>query len=500
MCGICGIWNAEERPMVETMVERMRHRGPDEDGFYDCENGTLGHARLSIMDPTGGRQPIFNEDKSLAVIANGEIYNYPKLRQKLTGKHSFKTNNDSEVLLHLFEEKGPEMVKLLDGMFAFCITDGKSIFLARDPIGIKPLYWGRKKTGKVLFTSEQKTSAGEDCLLSEFPPGCTYSTTRGMERYFTLASKQAEQLPIEQHVSLLRNDIDKAVHKRLMSDVPVGCFLSGGLDSSIISAVVAQEKPDLHTFSVGLEGSSDLEAAQLVASHIGSKHHQYIITKEEIVAELPRIIYHLESFDQDLVRSSIPTYFTAKLAAQEVKVILTGEGADELFGGYTYYRSIADHAQLHKELLRSIKTLHNINLQRVDRITMAHSIEARVPFLDLKVIETAQRIPVELKLNGTPPAEKWILRKTYEKLLPEKIVWRPKEQFDEGTGMTDLLPQLTSELFSDEQAGRLIKKHPEARLRSKEEAYYFLLFQDLFRHDEQMVRQVARWGERPDLE
>jgi asparagine synthase (glutamine-hydrolysing) len=500
MCGICGIWKEIRPEEVERMIRRMDHRGPDENGTLESKHGTLGHSRLSIMDPEHGRQPIFSEDGSRAVIANGEIYNFPKLYEQLKGKHTFRTKNDSEVLLHLYEEYGEKMLDKIEGMFAFCIADKDSLFMARDPIGIKPLYFAEKENGAVLFTSELKTYEKHDFKLREFPAGSYYKSGGEITSYFEIPYAETENLPEDEHIHRLRQTLEDSIYKRLMSDVPLGTFLSGGLDSSIISALAAKRIEGLHTFSVGLPGSGDLPAARLVADHIGSNHHVYHLNKEKVLKKLPDIIYHLESFDQDLVRSAVPCYFTSKMAAEEVKVILTGEGADELFGGYTYYKDIDDEEVLHRELIRSVSSLHNINLQRVDRMTMAHSLEGRVPFLDLNMIEAGQLVPAALKLRGDPPMEKWVLRKACEDLLPYDIVWRRKQQFDEGTGIAEALPLFIDEAFSDSDAKQVMDKNPKVYLRSKEEAYYFRIFSEFFSEKKHIVDNVARWAERPDFD
>jgi asparagine synthase (glutamine-hydrolysing) len=328
------------------------------------------------MDPTGGDQPIYSADKRKAIIANGEIYNYPDLRERLCGEHKFRTNSDSESALHLYEEAACKTAQQLDGMFAFAISDGRNLYAARDSIGIKPLYFGRHK-GRFTFASELKALNGIADDIEEFPPGTWFHTNYGFNCFYNVPMVEPEQLSVEQSCRLIRESLDRAVAKRMMSDVPVGAFLSGGLDSSIICALISRHVSQLHTFSVGTEGSRDLEAAREAAGHIGSIHHEYMITGEEVEKKLPEIIYHLESFDQDLVRSAIPCYFTSRLASKYVKVILTGEGADELFAGYDYYKDIGCPDRLHSELRRSVTALHNINLQRVDRLTMAHSLEAK---------------------------------------------------------------------------------------------------------------------------
>jgi len=304
-------------------------------------------------------------------------------------------------------------------------------------------------------------------------------------------------MPLEPRLGILRQTLEDAVLKRLMSDVPVGAFLSGGLDSSIIAAMMRREVDEPHTFSVGIEGAPDVEAARLVARHIDSIHHEYIFTAAEIMSHLPEIVYHLESFDQDLVRSAVPCYFCSRLAADHVKVILTGEGADELFAGYTYYRNIHAGEALHRELRRSVASLHNVNLQRVDRLTMAHGLEARVPFLDLTMVETAQSIPPELKLyeqGQDRKIEKWILRKACEDLLPPEIVWRDKEQFDEGSGTVEQLQDILAQTAVDIDYLEYSGKYPEDGLRSIEECLYHRLLHEVFDQPRTIVRNVARWG------
>ncbi len=484
------------------MLDAMAHRGPDDRGLYLHEKGVLGHNRLSIMDPARGKQPIYNEDGSKAVVANGEIYNFPDLYELLRHRHRFSTRNDSEVLVHLYEEHGSGMMHHIDGMYAFCIVDGEDAFLARDPLGIKPLYVGANREEALLFTSELKSLERQE-RVDEFPPGCSFHTGRGFHRFHDLPSREPEDLAPDHSARLVRDVLERSVRKRLMSDVPLGAFLSGGLDSSIIAAIAAEEMPDLHTFSVGLKDSSDLEAARAVSKSIGSRHFEYVLTPREVMRKLPEIIYFLESFDQDLVRSAVPCYFTARLASEYVKVILTGEGADELFGGYAYYKEIRDPRALNRELRRSVAALHNINLQRVDRLTMAHSIEGRVPFLDLEMIELAQRIPVQHKLHrdGRPagaPIEKWILRRSFQDRLPQSITWRAKEQFDEGTGISRRLPGEIEGLFSDREAAEHRARYTGVALRSKEEIYYHRLFTEIFPNAEQILRNTGRWAQRPD--
>ncbi|MGF1481320.1 MAG: asparagine synthase B [Cyanophyceae cyanobacterium] len=498
MCGIAGVWGQAEKTEVQTMMNALVHRGPDADGMFvsPTDRGILGHRRLSIMDPEGGDQPIYGDGRGKAIIGNGEIYNFPQLLPQLQERYKFRTKSDTEAILHLYEDGGIAAVDQLDGMFAFAIADGNRFFAARDPIGIKPLYYSQHN-GRFVFASELKAIADLCDDVQEFPPGTFFSSETGFSTYYTVPDIQPELDPdVEALIQEVRETVEASVVKRLMSDVPLGAFLSGGLDSSIIAAVAKKHMAELHTFSIGTEGSKDLQAARSVSRHIGSIHHEYVITPQEVTEKLPEIVHSLESFDQDLVRSAIPCYFTSRLAAEHVKVILTGEGADELFAGYTYYKDIPDDDTLHRELRRSVMSLHDINLQRVDRLTMAHSLEGRVPFLDLKMIELGQRIPAHLKIAGEPLIEKWILRKAFEDLLPKEIVWRIKEQFDEGSGTVDLLTQMLAEVMSDEEAQRHQQNSP-VRLRSPEECHYHQVFMDVFNRPESILPNVARWSERP---
>jgi len=501
MCGISGVWGQVNGHSVRHMMEKQAHRGPDGKGIFTEKNrGVLGHRRLSIMDPEGGSQPIYNENQSAVIVANGEVYNHLALRRQLEARHRFGTTSDTETILHLFEERGLEAARNLDGMFAFAVAEDDALFLARDPIGIKPLYYGVQNEGQpdqaFYFASELKALADWADNAYEFPPGTVYHSERGFSTYYTVPALAPQGFSLEARLKALRQTLEEAVAKRLMSDVPLGAFLSGGLDSSIIAALARRHMDELHTFSVGIEGSPDVEAARLVAKHIDSIHHEYLYTPQEVMAKLPEIIYHLESFDQDLVRSAIPCYFCSRLAADHVKVILTGEGADELFAGYTYYKDIHDSSDLHQELHRSVTALHNLNLQRVDRLTMAHGIEGRVPFLDTTLIELAQAIPPELKLltdSAGRRTEKWILRKACEDLLPPEIVWRDKAQFDEGSGTVDLLPALIQAATEKMDIPAYTSRYADSRLRSAEESFYHKLLVDAFGRPQIVLQNVGRW-------
>ena len=490
MCGIAFVRGERDADkIVCEMLDRLAHRGPDGEGRYVDEgaDAVLGHKRLAIIDPKGGAQPILTPDGDAALIANGMIYNDKGLRGDLLAHEPalvFQTGSDSEPILHGYRAHGTEIVRRLDGMFAFVLTAGGRVIAARDPIGIKPLYIGRR--GDALYlASEIKALVGRVDTLEEFPPGHLFDDGADMERYYTVPEPRCELMDPEETAALVRDTLERAVVKRLRSDVPLGAFLSGGLDSSIIAALARRHLDTLHTFAVGLEGSEDLDAARRVAEHIGSKHHETIIRPDELVRELPTILYHLESYDQDLVRSAAPTWFVARMASQTVKVVLTGEGADELFAGYAYYKNYADRSEMHRELHRSITTMHNINLQRVDRMTMAHGLEARVPFLDLEMIDLAMRIDPALKMRRTQTAniEKWILRHAFEDLLPDDIVWRDKAQFDQGSG-TDVALAASMPRRSQVASSNV----------SPEEAWYRALFMDVFPKAEQALPLVAHWS------
>ncbi len=507
MCGIIGVFGDEETstigPLIDQMIDKIHHRGPDGRGIFRDVAGraTLAHCRLAIMDPVGGAQPLYNEDEDTVLVGNGEIYNFPQLRQTLAERHQFRTSTDNEAIIHLVEEQGVAAIKRLDGMFAFALYRKDGFLLARDPIGIKPLYYGTGQPGEntqsVYFASELKAFANTGLTVHEFPPGTYYDSRQGFVKYYTVPDTQPVDRPVTQIATAVRQRLEQAVVKRLMSDVPVGAFLSGGLDSSLIAAIMRQHVAELHTFSVGIEGSNDIVAARVVAQHIGSIHHEYLYSAAEVMDHLPKIIYALESFDQDLVRSAIPCYFCSRLAADYVKVILTGEGADELFAGYGYYKRYTDMAQLHRELRRSVTALHNINLQRVDRLTMAHSIEGRVPFLDTDLIAFAQTIAPELKLKVDDTGrriEKWILRKACEDLLPPAIVWRNKEQFDEGSGTVDLLGPLIEAATASMDVERYTADHQQDQLRSAEECYYHQLLSNVFTEPRLILDNVGRWS------
>jgi len=448
MCGIVALWGASNTELVDRMLSKIRHRGPDGQETVRLPNGTgtLGHQRLAIIDPANGRQPMHSPDGRQSLIVNGMIYNYRSLRSKL-GDAGFTTDSDSETILHGYRTWGRDVVTRLDGMFAFALSDDERIIAARDPLGIKPLYFGQVGDA-TAFASEIQALDGLADDISEFPAGHIYDSRSGFERYYTIPGSAGEYWSTGETLEAVRSTLEAAVRKRLRSDVPLGCFLSGGLDSSLIAAIARQDIDELHTFSVGLDGSTDLDAAREVAVHLGTIHHERVLTQAEAINAMPEVVRHLESYDRDLVRNAVPTWFVAREAASaDMKVILTGEGADEIFAGYGYYEDYAsDPRSLQRELRRSLESLHDMNLQRVDRMTMAHGIEARVPFLDTAMVDVGMRVDPQLKQSAPHGRriEKWVLRKSCEDLLPAPILWREKEQFADGSGFGSLFGELSS--------------------------------------------------------
>ncbi|MDN2564958.1 asparagine synthase (glutamine-hydrolyzing) [Aquibium sp. A9E412] len=471
MCGFVCLWNVGDEALAERMIGKIAHRGPDAVAVARLAGQpiVMAHCRLSIIGPDNGAQPIYQGDDIL--VANGEIYNHADLRAIL-GPSAFATASDSETILHLFRSGALRWIDRLDGMFAFVLATRERVIAARDPLGIKPLYMARIGAG-CGFASELKAFDGLGLSdIRTVPPGTLYDSRDGWRRWYRTpqgAGACEPGLDIDQTARELRLVLEEAVAKWLTADVEVGAFLSGGLDSSIIAAIAqkvlaAAGKGPLKTFSVGTAGSPDLDAARRVAAHIGSDHREHVFTAAEVAQALPHVVYHLESADVDLVRSAVPTLFAARLARRSVKAVLTGEGADELFAGYAYHHAYVDSPRaLADELTRSLGTMHNINLQRVDRITMSESLEARTPFLDRDLIDFAQSVPAALKLRRTDPAdaeatgattEKWILRKACADLLPAALVWRKKAQFDEGSGTVAALREALALTSGESEVGR----------------------------------------------
>lgn len=493
MCGIAGVRGSGAAQALGPMMHALEHRGPDGRGARVDDLGGLGHLRLAIIDPAGGQQPLLNEDGSMALVLNGEIYNYQSLRERLS-RHTLRTGSDGEVALHLYEEEGPAMLRRLLGMYAIAIRDAQGrLFLARDPMGIKPLYWGRDPQGRLLFGSEIKALLSHTTDVRAFPPGHYYLSGHGVHRFY---QRPAAFQPIRDHslaVRMIRRRLEEAVARCLVSDVEVGVFLSGGLDSSLVAAIARRlYGPGLKSFAVGMVGSADLAYARQCAADLGTEHHELAYTPEDVEAALPGVIHHLESYDVPLVRSAVATHFASLLAARYVKVVLTGEGADELFAGYHYLKQMAPFPQaLGEELRRITAGLHRSNLQRADRLSMAHGLEARVPFLELPVVNLAFNIHPGLKLGPEGKTEKWLLRKAAEAFLPQEVVWRKKEKFSLGTGSGQFLEQYARDMVTPADFALERELPWGARLHSPEEVLYWRHFKGTYGVPE-VVRRMGR--------
>ena len=493
MCGFVCLWKIDDPELAHLMIGKIAHRGPDETHVSKASNApaVMAHCRLSIIGLEDGSQPISTAENVL--VANGEIYNYADLRAIL-GESAFWTRSDSETILHLFRSDEPRWIAKLDGMFAFVLATPDRIIAARDPLGIKPLFMARIGEG-LAFASELKAFDGLGLREVEtIGPGVIFDSVDGFRKWYRMPQGAADLQPGEDLEPIwreLRLVLEAAVRKWMVADVEVGAFLSGGLDSSVIAALAARaiDRP-LKTFSVGTEGSPDLAAARAVAEHIGSDHHEFVFTADDLAETLPHVIYHLESADVDLVRSALPTHFATALARRHLKVVLTGEGADELFAGYAYHHAYARTPRaLADELTRSLGTMHNINLQRVDRITMAQGLEARTPFLDRDLIAFAQSIPASLKMKITDEetqqtTEKWILRKACEDLLPANLIWRKKAQFDEGSGTVDALNKALSRFGA---VSFTVDRETEGKL-------YERLLRDQYEDPDLIFDNAGRWA------
>ena len=482
MCGIAGVFQQPASQVVKKMVSSISHRGPDGHGVVELSNGTFGHTRLAILDVEGGHQPM--DFKETSIIFNGEIYNYRELKRSYLPDLRVKTHSDTEVLLHLYRKFGPKCVVFLDGMFAFAIQHKGELLLARDPIGIKPLYYGISTDGKhFFFASEIKALIGHVETIKEFPAGHWYHSRLGWHKYYQLeetirpfGGTQTDALPA------IKSTLRKAVHKRLLADVPVGVSLSGGLDSSIVTALAREDAEHLHSFAVGVDGSADLVAARRMSDYLDTIHHEHVYTMEDMVKVLPDVLYYLESFDPALVRSAIPNYFLAKLASEHVKVMLTGEGADEIYAGYDYLARFEASEELQNEMLHITNALHNTNLQRADRMSMAFGLEARVPFLDVQSISLAMGIPADWKLHHeqTPKA---LLRRAFAGDLPDEIVNRPKQKFSSGAGSSDLITQCAEQEISDQDflsERQRLKDEWDYNLQNKEALYYYRILREFY--------------------
>jgi asparagine synthase (glutamine-hydrolysing) len=509
MCGIVCAFDLKEkaeglRPQLLEMSKKVRHRGPDWSGIYADEKAILAHERLAIVDPASGKQPLFSPDGKLVLAANGEIYNHRELRKQFEGDYEFTTQSDCEVILALYQKKGVEFLDDLNGIFGFAIYDSArdEYFVARDHMGIIPLYMGWDKNGTFYVASELKALEGTCSKIELFPPGhYLYSKDGELQRWYTRDWMEYDAVKEnETSIAAIREALEAAVHRQLMSDVPYGVLLSGGLDSSVTSAIAkkyAQKRvesddkadawwPQLHSFSVGLEGSPDLAAARKVADHIGTVHHEIQFTIQEGLDAIKDVIYNLETYDITTIRASTPMYLMARvIKSMGIKMVLSGEGADELFGGYLYFHKAPSPKDFHEETVRKLKKLHMYDCLRANKSLAAWGIEGRVPFLDKEFIDIAMRINPRDKMINGERMEKWVVRKAFEDYLPESVAWRQKEQFSDGVGYSwiDTLKELVEKEVSDEQLANAQYRFPIQTPTSKEEYYYRSIFESHFPSD-----------------
>ncbi|MEH6679130.1 MAG: asparagine synthase B [Sediminicola sp.] len=509
MCGIVCAFDVKEstevlRPQLLEMSKKVRHRGPDWSGIFSNEKAIMAHERLAIVDPASGKQPLFSEDNKLVLAANGEIYNHRELRKQFEGTYNFQTESDCEVILALYREKGTSFLDEMNGIFGFAIYDveNDTYFVARDHMGIIPLYIGWDQNGTFYVASELKALEGTCTKIELFPPGhYLHSGTGEMTRWYSRDWMDYDAVKENQtSIDEIKVALEAAVHRQLMSDVPYGVLLSGGLDSSITSAIAkrySQKRiesddtteawwPQLHSFSVGLEGSPDLAAAQKVAKHIGTIHHEIKFTIQEGLDAIKDVVYNLETYDITTIRASTPMYLMARvIKSMGIKMVLSGEGADELFGGYLYFHKAPSPKDFHEETVRKLDKLHMYDCLRANKSLAAWGIEGRVPFLDKEFMDVAMRINPKDKMINGERMEKWVVRKAFEDMLPESIVWRQKEQFSDGVGYSwiDTLKVMVNSEVSDEQLANAKFRFPLQTPTSKEEFYYRTIFEGHFPSD-----------------
>lgn len=509
MCGIIGVFDiktgtAKLRPQVLKMAKKVRHRGPDWSGIFSCDKAILAHERLAIVDPTSGKQPLKSSDGKLVLTVNGEIYNHQELH-KQTPDYEFQTHSDCEIILALYQKKGIHFLEDLNGIYAFALYDQEkdAYLIARDHIGIIPLYMGWDEDENFYVASELKSLEGICVRFEEFLPGHYLYSKEGTkpQRWYKRDWEKYDNVK-DNHsdIAVLREGLEKAVHRQMMSDVPYGVLLSGGLDSSIIAAVTKKfaamriesgDKeqawyPQLHSFAVGLEGSPDLAAARRAADHIGTIHHEIHFTIQEGLDAVSDVIYHLETYDVTTVRASTPMYLMARvIKSMGIKMVLSGEGSDELFGGYLYFHKAPTPKDFHEETVRKLSKLHLYDCLRANKSLASWGVEGRVPFLDKEFMDIAMRLNPKDKMAKDGKMEKWILRKAFEDYLPEDIAWRQKEQFSDGVGYSwiDTLKQIASEKVSDNALAHAEEKFPINPPMNKEEYYYRTLFHEHFPSD-----------------
>ena len=509
MCGIVCAFDLKDtsdsiRPNILKMVKKVRHRGPDWSGIYSSKNAVMAHERLAIVDPTSGKQPILSDDNTKAIAVNGEIYNHLELRDNFAKDYKFRTDSDCEIILALYKKNKYDFLNQLNGIFAFALydSDNDTYFIARDHMGIIPVYIGWDEKGTLYVASELKSLEGVCSKIELFPPGHYLESNKGdyVKWYNPEWVKFNNVSDAKTSISELHDSLSSAVKRQLMSDVPYGVLLSGGLDSSITSALAKRFSskriesgdtqdawwPQLHSFSVGLEGSPDLKAAKVVSDHIGTIHHEIIFTIQEGIDALRDVIYHLETYDITTVRASTPMYLMARaIKSLGIKMVLSGEGADELFGGYLYFHKAPSAEEFHNETVRKLNKLHQYDCLRANKALAAWGIEGRVPFLDKEFIEVAMNINPKDKMINKDRIEKWVIRKAFEEYLPDEVLWRQKEQFSDGVGYSwiDSLKDLVSKEITDEQMESASKKYPINPPQNKEEYYYRRIFEEHFPSD-----------------
>ena len=509
MCGIVAILNVKEqthelREKALKMSQKIRHRGPDWSGIYCGGSAILAHERLSIVDPESGGQPLFSPDKKQVLAVNGEIYNHQEVRRLYAGQYEFQTGSDCEVILALYREKGIKFLEDLSGIFAFVLYDEEKneFLIARDPIGVIPLYIGYDADGTVYVASELKALEGQCEHYEPFLPGhYYYSGNPGMKRYYQRDWFDYEAVKNNPaSVEAIHDALTDAVKRQLMSDVPYGVLLSGGLDSSVISAIAEKFSehrieddsktkaywPRLHSFAVGLKGAPDLAKAKLVADHIGTVHHEINYTIQEGLDAIRDVIYFIETYDVTTVRASTPMYLLARvIKSMGIKMVLSGEGADEIFGGYLYFHKAPTAKDFHDETVRKLGKLYMYDCLRANKSLSAWGVEGRVPFLDKEFLDVAMRTNPEAKMCPGKTMEKKIVREAFADLLPEEVAWRQKEQFSDGVGYSwiDTLKQITSEAVSDEQMAHAAERFPINPPKNKEEYYYRSIFAEHFPSD-----------------
>lgn len=507
MCGIVCAFDLKKsaqelRPQLLEMSKRIRHRGPDWSGIYCGDKAILAHERLAIVDPQSGQQPLYSKDGKLVLAVNGEIYNHQSIRDRQAGSYEFLTKSDCEVILSLYREKGINFIEDLNGIFAFALYDIENdvYLIARDHEGIIPLYMGWDHNGTFYVASEMKALEGFCETIKSFPPGqYFYSKDGELKTWYKRDWMEYDAVKDNtSNIDELRSALESAVKRQLMTDVPYGVLLSGGLDSSIVSAIAkkfASQRvesgdkqgawwPQLHSFAVGLKGAPDLLAAKKVADHIGTVHHEINFTVQEGLDAVRDVIYHIETYDVTTVRASTPMYLLARvIKSMGIKMVLSGEGADEIFGGYLYFHKAPNAEELHKETVRKLSKLHMYDCLRANKSLSAWGVEGRVPFLDKEFMDVAMRLNPKDKLSGTVGRiEKWILRKAFEDYLPEEVAWRQKEQFSDGVGYSwiDTLKELTSQQVTDEQMSHAVERFPINPPMTKEEYYYRSIFEEHF--------------------